>query len=55
MNTIKGLTEYTVTIKDHQQNITHHIKQLAPNQQTANNIALNFLKQSLNHDNFEIK
>lgn len=46
--------EFTVRIKDKEQNITHRVKQLAANQRQANTIVLEYLIKTFGHFEFEV-
>jgi len=46
--------EFTVRIKDKEQNIIHRVKQLATSQREANTIVLEFLIKSFGHFEFEV-
>lgn len=48
------MKEYTVKIKDLDQDMTHVVKQYAINQGDANRLALVILKELLETDNLEI-
>lgn len=48
------MEEYEVKIKDIRQDITHTIRQLAKSKNEANSIVLEFLRDNLGHDEFEI-
>ncbi len=48
------MREYTVKIKDYEQNITHTIKQMANSKNEANYMALKWLVKKLGHHNLEV-
>lgn len=45
-----GLEEFTVRVKDHDQDITHVVKQWAKTQQEANQIVYKLLVDSISGD-----
>lgn len=49
------MQEYKVKVKDHRQNTTHTVSQLAESQQAANSIVLAYLYKAFDHYEFEIK
>lgn len=48
------MQEYTVKVKDHEQNITHTVHQLANSQNEANSIVIKALGEMLGHHNLTI-
>jgi hypothetical protein len=46
--------DYLVKIKDHKQNITHSLHFWAESQNHANNIALDYMRHTFHHGEFEI-
>jgi hypothetical protein len=48
------MKEFTVRIKDNQQDTTHVTKQYANSQREANLIILGYLKEAFDHDDFEL-
>lgn len=48
------MKEYTIKIKDLDQDITHTINQIAYSKTEANSIVLRYLRKALGTDNFEV-
>jgi hypothetical protein len=48
------VTEYTVRVKDRQQDITHTVHEWAISQNEANTMALGELRDLLDHDELEL-
>lgn len=48
------MDEYTVKIKDYNQDIIHTVKQIAYSKNQANKIVMDLLRQMLGHDDLQI-